>query len=434
MLQYQFDKTIELSHRAQELFSEDEARWRSFVALNLAGVYRFTNKWAAACQTYMEASDLSLAAGDRVNALTALSMRGEVLQAQGHLHQSAQQFEHVLQLARRLAIPTAPVTGFALVGLGRAWCEWNNLEVSANYVQDGLEYGKKADILDILLRGYLVLARVRQAQGDLEGALDALEKAESAARQIGTAEIKDWVNALRAQARLAHGETEAAIGWASSYKGEIQDRIYPSIAIALAKVRLVQERPDEALKLLEHALHSAHAIGRLGNAVQILVVKALVHRAQGSLKDANSALLEALTLAEPEGYIRTFLDEGEPLRLLISDFRFQIENRMRGIVPDNQKTLLGYIHKLLVGFIVSSILYTRKSMINDLASSIPEPLSERELEVLRLMVAGLSNRDIADMGVVSINTVKTQVKSIFGKLGVHHREDAIAAARELRLL
>ena len=115
-------------------------------------------------------------------------------------------------------------------------------------------------------------------------------------------------------------------------------------------------------------------------------------------------------------------------------FRFQIENRLRGIVPDNQKTLLDYIHKLLVGFTLSSIPYTRKSIISDLAASIPEPLSERELEVLRLMVAGLSNRDIADMDVVSINTVKTQVKSIFGKLGVHRREDAIAAARELRLL
>ena len=87
-------------------------------------------------------------------------------------------------------------------------------------------------------------------------------------------------------------------------------------------------------------MHSAHAVGRLGNAVQILVVKALVHRAQGSLKDANSTLLEALTLAEPEGYIRTFLDEGEPMRLLISDFRFQIENRMRGIVPGGPKNFV----------------------------------------------------------------------------------------------
>ena len=102
MIRYQFEETIELSRRAQELLGEDEARWRSFVALNLAGVYRFTNNWAAASQTYLEASDLSLAAGDNVNALTALSMRGEVLQAQGHLHQSAQQFEQVLQLAQEI--------------------------------------------------------------------------------------------------------------------------------------------------------------------------------------------------------------------------------------------------------------------------------------------------------------------------------------------
>lgn len=164
------------------------------------------------------------------------------------------------------------------------------------------------------------------------------------------------------------------------------------------------------------------------------MVKALVHRAQGSLEDANSTLLEALTLAEPEGYIRIFLDEGEPMRLLISDFRFQIENRMRQKDPNNQKTFLDYIQKLLVGFTLSSVRYTRKSSMTDQPSSLPEPLSERELEILRLMAAGLSNRDIADMDVVSINTVKTQVKSIFGKLGVHHREEAIATARELRLI
>jgi LuxR family maltose regulon positive regulatory protein len=160
----------------------------------------------------------------------------------------------------------------------------------------------------------------------------------------------------------------------------------------------------------------------------------MVHQARGSLKDAFSTLSEALTLAETEGYLRVFLDEGEPMRSLISDFRFQIENRMPGMIPGDQKTLLDYIHKLLVVFTVSSIPYIRKPFINDLTPSIAEPLSERELEVLHLMAAGLSNRDIANMDVVSINTVKTQVKSIYGKLGVHQREDAIAAARELHLL
>ena len=143
----------------------------------------------------------------------------------------------------------------------------------------------------------------------------------------------------------------------------------------------------------------------------------------------------ALAKAEPEGYMRIFLDEGEPMRFLLSDLRFKIENRMRGPFPASQKTLLDYIHKLLAAFPPApSIPRARKPSASDLQSSLPEPLSERELEVLRLMAAGLSNRDIADKDVVSINTVKTQVKSIYGKLGAHNRDDAILAARELGLL
>lgn len=430
MIRYQFKETIEFSLLAQELLGEGDARWRSFVALHLAGAYRFTNAWAAAGQTYLEASDLSRAAGDYGNALTALSLRGEVLQAQGNLRQSAQQYEQVLELAQELAIPTAPATGYALVGLGRAWCEWNDLEAATRYVQKGLETSKKAGIMDILLRGYLVLARVSQAQGDLEGALVELDNAELAARQIDLATVKDWVNALRAQVWLARGETEAAVGWASSLSGDIQDSIFPSIAIVLAKVRLVQDQPEEALAILEHALQSAYAVGRLGNAVQILAIMALAHRAQHNLAQANSALLKALTLAEPEGYMRVFLDEGEPLRLLISDIKLAI----REVAPGSQKTLSDYIDKLLSAFTISPLLRNRHLAIDNLQSGIAEPLTERELEVLRLMASGLSNRDIADIDVVSINTVKTQVKSIFGKLGTHNRTDTITAARELGLL
>lgn len=434
MVRFEFDSTIELSRRAQTHFHENEKGWRSFVALNLAGAYRFTNYSSAACQTYLEAAELSLEAGDNVNALTALSMRGEVLQAQGYLHQSAQQFDQVLQLAGSLAVPNAPVTGYALIGLGRTRYEWNDLRASIQYVQDGIETGKKAELLDVLLRGYLVLARIRQVQGDFGGALEAVEQAETVARKIGTVMIKDWVNAQRTQIWLAHGEIKAAIGWAASIKGEIPDRIYPSIAITLAKVRILEDRPDEALKILEHAFQSAHAVNRLGNAIQILAVTAIVHRARGHPSLANSTLLEALTLAEPEGYIRTFLDEGEPIRMMISDLRFQLEKPKRTVPINNQKTLKDYVHKLLAEFTLSPAPYPGKSIMHDQTPTILEPLSERELEVLRLMVAGLSNREIAELDVVSINTVKTQVKNIFGKLGVHRREEAIAAAHELHML
>jgi LuxR family maltose regulon positive regulatory protein len=429
-----FNRAIELSERARQLLAADDIRWQSFVALNLAGAYRFTSDWNAANRTYLEASDLSLAAGDKVNTLTALSLRGEVLQAQGHLHQSAVQFEQVLELASEFAIPTAPVTGYALVGLARAWCEWNNLQVSASYVQHGLEYGKKGDIKDVLLRGYLVLARLRQAQDDLEGALAALKDAELAAHQIGVPEVVDWVNAFLAQLQLARGETDAAIGWASAYKGDLNDRIYPSIAIGLARVRLAQERPEEALSLLEHALHSAYAVGRQGNAVQILVVEVLAHRAQGSFEEAYSTLSRILTLAEPEGYLRVFLDEGEPMQLLIENFKSMIEDQVSGTAPQDREFSIDYVNKILAAFPVPSIPPSRQSTLIKLQSPLLAPLSERELEVLHLMAAGLSNRDIAVRDVVSINTVKTQVKSIYGKLGAHTRADALSVARQLGLI
>jgi ATP/maltotriose-dependent transcriptional regulator MalT len=429
-----FDQAIELSERARQLLAGDDMRWRSFVALNLAGAYRFTSDWTAASQTYLEASHLSQAAGDKVNALTAISLRGEVLQAQGLLHQSAGQFEQVLELARELAIPTAPVTGYALVGLGRAWCEWNDLEMSSSYVQDGLECGKKGDVQDVLLRGYVVQARIRQAQGELEGALEALKNADLAVRQIGVEGVTDWVNAFRVQVWLARGETDAAIDWASAYSRAMNDTIFPTIAIGLARVRLAQDRPQEALSLLEHARQSAYAVGRLGNAVQIMVVEALVHQAQGSFEQAYSTLSRLLPLAEPEGYLRIFLDEGEPMRLLIANFKSMIANQVPGTVLEERRISIDYLNKILAAFPVPSIPRTLKSIVDNLPSSALEPLSERELEVLHLMAAGLSNRDIARRDVVSINTVKTQVKSIYGKLGAHTRADALMAARQLGLI
>jgi LuxR family transcriptional regulator, maltose regulon positive regulatory protein len=434
MSQQHFEQVIELSLRARQLLAESDTRWCSFVALNLAGAYRFTSRWAAADQTYLEASVLSQLSGDKVNTLVALSMRGEVFEAMGHLHRSVQQFEQVLQLAQTLEIPGAPVTGHALTGLARAWYEWNDLDAAIQYAQQGLECGKKADNMGILLRAYLVQARIKQAQGDLNAALELLEAVDPAVRRMGGSGVAEWVNAFRAQIWLAQGETGAAIGWASTYPGTLLDTVFPSIAIVLARVRLAQGRTDEALGLLEHALQSAHAIGREGNAVQILVVKALAHQAHGRHPDALSALAEALTLAEPEGYLRVFLDEGEPMQRLLSDVRLEVGSRKRAKTPDKHKLLLDYTARLMMLFPLATSPHPDHQSLGKHTSPHPDVLSERELVILRLLANGLSKRDIANRDVVSINTVKTQVKSIFEKLGVHTLQDAISAAKTFHLL
>jgi LuxR family maltose regulon positive regulatory protein len=410
-----FSQSIELSHRAQELIPRDDSRWRGFIALNLAGAYRFTSRWEEASQTYLEAATFCQLAENRVDALAALGLRGEVLQAQGQLREAAQQFEQVLRLAQAWDIPYSPAIGYALTGLGRVWCEWNDLDAALRYARAGLEHGTQADFVDVMLRGYLALVRIRKAQGDLDGALALLEDVEPVVQRMDVPEVKEWVNAFRAQVWLEKGYLEAAFHWAAGHTSNVHDGIYPTIPVALAQVWLAQGRPDQALQLLDHALQAAEQVGRLGNAIQILVVKALTHRARGDPDRALIDLEKALELAEPEGYFRVFMDEGKPILRLLA--------RTAARNPAS-----GYIQKLLEGL-------GGPVAIEPIASpQLIEPLTTRELQVLRLIADGATNQEIANELVLSIYTVKKHISNIYGKLGVDNRVQAVARARHLGLL
>ena len=146
----------------------------------------------------------------------------------------------------------------------------------------------RADIVDVLLRGYLALLRIKKAQGDLDSAQALLQDVEPVIQRMGIPLVKEWVNALQAQVWLEKGDTQAAFRWAAGVSGNVHDVIYPAIPVTLAQVLLVQGRPDDALQLLDHALQAAEQVGRLGNAIQILVVRSLAHRARG---DPDRALV-----------------------------------------------------------------------------------------------------------------------------------------------
>ena len=410
-----FSQSIELSRRAQELVSANDPRWRGFIAVTLAGAYRFTSHWDEASQTYLEAANLCQADGNWVGALSALGLRGEILQAQGQLREAARQYEQVLQLAQAWDIPYSPASGYALTGLGRVYCEWNDLDAALRHAQAGLEHGRQADIVDVLLRGYLALERIKKAQGDLDLALALLDEAEPVVQRMGVPEVEEWVNALRAQVWLEKGDTEAAIRWAAGDSGNIHDALFPAIPVALAQVWLAQGRPDEALRLLDHALQAAEQVGRLGNAIQILVVMALAHRSRGDPDQALAVLEKALALAEPEGYFRVFVDEGKPIQRLLA--------RAAARNPAS-----GYILRLLEG------LGEPISIESPAPPELIEPLTARELQVLQLIADGATNQEIANELVLAVNTVKKHVSNIFGKLGVDNRVQAVAQARHLGLL
>jgi LuxR family maltose regulon positive regulatory protein len=193
--------------------------------------------------------------------------------------------------------------------------------------------------------------------------------------------------------------------------------------LVLARVFVAQGKLEEALRLLGRLLSSAHAGGRMGSVIEILTLQALILQRVGDTARATSILGRALSLAEPEVYVRMFVDEGDPMAALLRH------------LPANGASA-GYVDRLLVALRRSGG-GNRMSVgptISSYGQRLPEALSERELEVLRLVASGRSNREIARELYVSLGTVKTHINNTYRKLGANSRTKAVARARDLNLL
>jgi LuxR family maltose regulon positive regulatory protein len=204
------------------------------------------------------------------------------------------------------------------------------------------------------------------------------------------------------------------------YTREFEHIMLARVLIAIVKSDRKAGLLDEAIRLLGRLLQEAETGSRMGSVIQILLLQALAFQAQDNLPRAFACLERALSLAEPEGYVRTFVDEGEEMRLLIEQLSRNRDN-----------PLSGYADKLLVAFVQAEVL--PKSTIFHQKSNMIEPLSERELEVLKLLRTELSGPEIAQQLIVSLNTFRTHTKNIFTKLGVNNRRAAVSRAEELDL-
>ena len=260
---------------------------------------------------------------------------------------------------------------------------------------------------------------------------------------------------MKARIWVAQGRLAEALEWAHeqglspdddlSYLREFEH-------ITLARILIAQYQNDRmdgslhaVMRLLDRLLQAAEEGSRMGSVIEILVLQALAHQAiapkeRGDITPALVPLERALTLAEPEGYVRIFVDEGESMRLLILDFRLLIEKESR----DQARKLIGYIDRLLAAFARPASI--PQSKIDNLKSTmvepevrpakdmLVEPLSERELEVLRLLRTDLNGPEIARECMVSLSTVRTHTQNIYAKLGVNNRRAAVRRAEELDLL
>ncbi len=338
------------------------------------------------------------------------------------------------------------------MGLGDVLREQNDLKAANDHLETGLELSESG-FKTISGPGYLTLARLKQARGDIDGARVAFQKAKQAAQGWETPQTA--ANLAAHQVRLwlvpAGGNFPAAFRWAVEQQRQVSelwsDEEPTRIAlreielITLARVLIAQaqrgaqrEAPTllKAIKLLERLRRTAEAGGRMGRVIEILTLQALALQEQGDTDKALTALERALSLAEPEGYVRLFVDEGEPMARLL------YEAASGGLAPD-------YAGRLLAAFdfgLASQGKVPSQSKIRNLkpvlskaeGSEIVESLSKRELEVLRLIAEGLSNREITQELVLSLNTVKGHTRKIYGKLGVNSRTQAIAKARALGIL
>jgi len=349
--------------------------------------------------------------------------------AQGRLHEAMTTYERALQWATEPGAPVQRGAADMYVGMSALQREHNDLKTAEQLLLTSQALGELAGLQQNPYRWRAAMARMREVQGDPDGALDLLDQAERLYNGAFSPNVRP-IAARKSRVWVSQGRLDEALAWAREEGLSVENELSylrEFDHITLARVLLARYQSDRAggsisgvVGLLERLLKAAEEGGRKGSVIEILVLQAIAYHAQGDLPAALLPLQHALALAEPEGYVRMFLDEGSSMMQLIR------EASAREIMPD-------YTDKLLAAFEAEK----RKSEDKpDLPPAQPliEPLSQRELKILQLVAQGLSNREIGERLFLALDTVKGHNRKIFDKLQVQSRTEAIARARELGLL
>jgi LuxR family maltose regulon positive regulatory protein len=414
--------TVRHARRALELAPEDDHFRRAGPAGLLGLAFWGNGDLAAAHRAYSECAAGLLRAGYVADVLGCAIALADIRIAQGRLSEAMRTYEQALQLA---AEQGAVLRGTAGVhaGLSELYLERGDLEAAIRHLLKCQELGEHNGLPQHPYRWRVAMAGVREAEGDLSGALDLLSEAERRYVSDFFPNVRP-VPALKARVWIAQGRSGAALGWAREQGLSADDdlsylREFEHITLARALVAQYQDERAEsclqqAARLLERLLPAAEAGGRTGHVIEILVLRALAHQALGDPPAALGFLTRAVTMAEPEGYVRVFAEAGPAVAALLRAAAKQTASR-------------DYARRLLAA-------------ANGPGPSRPpdqaliEPLSERELDVLRLLGTELDGPAIARELVVSLNTVRTHTRKIYAKLAVSNRRAAVRRAAELNLL
>ena len=416
--------TVRYGQQALDLLPEDDYLQRGIAASLLGVAYYAIGDLEMAHHTLAEGMADLQTAGNLLFAVRGTYILADIRLAQGRLQDAIRTYEQAIQLAAERGEGVLRGTADLYLRLSELYIEQNNLETATELRLRSEELGEQKASPIWQYRLCLAQARIKQAEGDLEGALDLLNDAERRYVRTPVPDIQP-IGAMKARAWVTQGRLMEVLAWIQEQNLSDCDELrflHEYEHITLSRLLIAQYRSgvehaiQQAMGLLERLLNAAESGGRMGSVIEILMQQALAYEAQSNIPLALAPLERALALAEPEGYVRTFVDEGPSMAHLLS------EAAARGIVPD-------YARKLLAAFETTS-----GSVSSPASQTLIEPLSERELEILTLVAEGLSNRHISERLFISLSTVKGHNRNIFDKLQVKRRTEAVARARDLNLI
>jgi LuxR family maltose regulon positive regulatory protein len=413
-----------LADQALRGLPEEDPGFRPGVYGALGDTYRRNGRWGEARESYLKLLDYAHEPVFRVEAVHVYGALADLDLRQGHLREAAGYWRRALaaiqERENRDRVPL-PATGWVYVRMGEILYEWNELVEAWDHVSRGTERAELGGDVRAMMAGYLNAGRLKLTEGDVEMAAEYLERTRPLVARTQFAHWTSRFERFQLELWLVQDKLRAAVNWADDMLRDdaLEGRPESEVAqLAMARVLIVKDDVgsiERALALLERLLRAAQAEGRTGVHIEALALQALAHWRRGGRAEALTSLEHALRLAEPQGYVRRFADLGLPMARLLQ------EAHTRDVMPD-------YVEKLL------EACGAELAFPAPARAALAEPLSQREREVLKLMAAGLTNREIAEQLIVSPETVKKHAASIYGKLGVHSRTEAAARARDLDLL
>jgi LuxR family maltose regulon positive regulatory protein len=441
LLKGDVENSIGRSHHALDVLPEASRYFRGLVSGNLSVAYVASGDVEAARALFTEMVKEGEREGSYLSVVMTLRRLAEVSLTSGNLHQAWEVCERGLALSVDGQGRPLPVAGFLMAVQGDILRERNDLEAAKHLLQGGLALVLRWSEL-AALENYLYLARVQRSSGDGEAAQAAIDMADQIAKRTEMSRIPSLlVNLFQVRLWFYLGNLAAARQWerdyhtlaafldAQGFDPQYHHHFLEFEGITFARLRLAQGEWEKALKILAPLDQAAQTLKRHGSRIEILILQALALWRGGQPERALDALEAALLLAGPQGYVRLFIDEGEPMRaLLITLLEKAREKSSRQPVSVS----VDYGGQLLIALTAETT--AGKITPEPTPGGLLDPLSDREQEVLRFLVTALTSTEIAQELYISPNTARYHIKNIYSKLGVHCRADAVERARTLGLL